>query len=379
MNTPVYLDYNATTPVDKVVLEKMLPFFTETFGNPSSKTHFHGWSASNAVTTARAQVAQLINCEPAEIIFTSGATESINLAIKGVYNMYHKKGNHIVCVKTEHKAVLDCCESIKYHGAEITYLNVDREGLLDLQELRNSISSKTILVCVMLANNETGVIQNVSEIAEIVHAKNSILLSDATQAVGKIRVDVQESGIDLMPLSAHKMYGPKGAGALFVRRKKPRVTLVPLVEGGGQENGLRSGTLNVPGIVGLGEACELAENELWENAILLSRLRTKLEQGLLDQGNIFVNGSQKNRLPNVSNLCFKGLVAANLISRLRSLSLSSGSACSSAIPEPSHVLLAMGLNRFDAFASIRFSLGKYTTEEEIDFTLEKILSIVKAT
>ena len=295
MRTPVYLDYNATTPVDKRVLEKMIPFFSETFGNANSKTHSLGWFAEDAVKTARAQLAQLINSDPSEIVFTSGATESINLAIKGVYKAYHKKGNHIVCVATEHKAVLDCCAALEKQGAEITYLQVDREGMIDLQQLKNAITEKTILVCVMLANNETGVIQNISQIAEIVHSKNSLLLCDATQAIGKIRLDIIEENIDLMPVSAHKFYGPKGIGALYVRRKNPRVTLSSLIDGGGHENGLRSGTLNVPGIVGLGEACELAENEQWEDAIRISRLRTKLEQSFIDLGNVFVNGSQKHR------------------------------------------------------------------------------------
>ena len=372
MKTPVYLDYNATTPVDKRVLEKMLPYFSEFFGNANSKTHSYGWLAEDAVKTARAQLTRLINCDASEIIFTSGATESINLAIKGVYNAYHKKGNHIVAVTTEHKAVLDCCASLQKQGAEITYLSVDREGLIDMQELKNALTDKTILVCIMLANNETGVIQNIAAAAEIIHQKNTLLLCDATQALGKIRVDVMESGIDLMPVSAHKMYGPKGAGALYRRRKNPRVTLTSLIDGGGHENGLRSGTLNVPGIIGLGEACALAENEQWNDAVRISKLRTKLEQNLIDLGNVFVNGSQKNRLPNVSNLCFTNVRAELFITKLPELAFSTGSACSSALPEPSHVLKAMGRADDAAYSSLRFSLGKYTTEEEIDFCIKKI-------
>lgn len=372
MKTPVYLDYNASTPVDKRVLEKMLPFFSEHFGNANSKTHSYGWHAEEAVKIARTQVAQLINAEADELVFTSGATESINLAIKGVYANYHKKGNHIIAVTSEHRAVLDCCESLKKQGAEITYLNVNREGLIDLTELEKSFKETTILVCVMLANNETGAIQNISVVAEKVHQKGALFLCDATQALAKIRVDVQESGIDLMPISAHKIYGPKGAGALYVRRKNPRVSLLPIIDGGGHENGLRSGTLNVPGIVGLGEACEIAETDLWEDSMRMSRLRTKFEQSLLDLGNIFVNGSQKHRLPNVSNLLFKGVKAERLISKLPSLAFSTGSACSAALPEPSHVLIAMGLSNDEAYASARFSFGRFSTEEDVDFAVDKI-------
>lgn len=372
MRTPIYFDYNATSPVDPSVLEKMLPYFTDHFGNASSKLHAYGWKAEEAVKEARSEVAHLINCDPSELIFTSGATESINLALKGVFKAYQKKGNHIILVRSEHKAVLDCCEGLTKQAAELSYLNVDREGRIDMYELKNAFKDNTVLVCVMLANNETGVIQDIAQVAEITHSKNALLLSDATQAIGKIRVDVQELGIDLLPLSAHKFYGPKGVGALYVRRKNPRVALVAQQEGGGHENGLRSGTLNVPGIVGLGAACSLADEEQWEDAIHVSRLRTKLEQSLLELGNVFVNGSQKHRLPNVSNLCFSGIKAAQLISKLPDLAFSTGSACSSALPEPSHVLKAMGLDDAAAYASARFSLGKYTTEEEVDFCISKI-------
>ncbi|MCE9539413.1 MAG: aminotransferase class V-fold PLP-dependent enzyme, partial [Bacteroidetes bacterium] len=263
MKSPIYLDHNATTPVDKRVLEKMLPYFTEKFGNASSRTHAFGWVAEDAVKTAREQVAQLINCLAQEIIFTSGATEAINLAIKGVWENYQTKGNHIITVKTEHKAVLDTCKSLERKGAEVTYLSVDREGLIDLEELKNALRPQTILVAVMYANNETGVIQPIKQIADLIHANNSVFMCDATQAVGKINCDVEDDHIDLMCLSAHKFYGPKGVGALYVRRKNPRVTLYPQIDGGGHERGLRSGTLNVTGIVGLGKACEIAQLEMW--------------------------------------------------------------------------------------------------------------------
>jgi cysteine desulfurase len=336
------------------------------------------------VEQARERVAKFINATPHEIIFTSGATEAINLAIKGVYKNYQSKGNHIVTVATEHKAVLDTCKYLEEKGAQVTYLPVNREGLINLDQLRDSINEKTILVAVMYANNETGVIQPISDIAKIVHDKGSILMSDATQAVGKIRVDVQGDGIDLLCLSAHKIYGPKGAGALFVRRKDPRVVLSPLIHGGGHERGLRSGTLNVPGIVGLGKACEIAEKEMWDDAQRISQLRTWLEQNLLDIKNIFVNGSMKHRLPNTTNLSFfvknnSGVFfkADSLITQLPDIAIATGSACTSAIPEPSHVLKAMGVSDEMAYASIRFSLGKFTTKEEIEIVSQKMKEKVK--
>lgn len=377
MNAPIYLDFNATTPVDKRVLEVMLPYFTEKFGNASSRTHQFGWVAEDAVKIARQQVAQLIHCIDQEIIFTSGATESINLAIKGVWENYQTKGKHIITVKTEHKAVLDTCISLERKGAEITYLSVDRDGLIDLGELRKALTPKTILVAVMLANNETGVIQHIKQIADLVHANNSIFMCDATQAVGKININVEEEHIDLMCLSAHKMYGPKGIGALYVRRKNPRVTLFPLIDGGGHERGLRSGTLNVPGIVGLGKACEIAEQEMWEDASRISRLRTKLEQQLCDLGNVFINGSTKHRLFNVTNITFQGIRSETLIKRIPTIAIAMGSACTSAVAEPSHVLKAMGLSDEDSYCSVRFSLGKYTTEAEIDETIKIVSKAVK--
>ncbi|HET6244431.1 MAG: IscS subfamily cysteine desulfurase [Bacteroidetes bacterium] len=373
--TPVYLDYNSTTPVDERVLELMLPYFTKKFGNASSRTHAFGWEADEAVNIARNQVAELIGCIGQEIVFTSGATESINLAIKGVFEAYKSKGNHIVTVKTEHNSVLDVCSTLEKRGAKITYLDVDSEGLINLTELENSISPQTILVCVMYANNETGVIQPIKNIAEIVHKKGSVFLSDATQALGKLPVNVDEYGIDLMPLSSHKMYGPKGAGALFIRRKNPRVTLVPLIEGGGHERGLRSGTLNVPGILGLGKACELAKNEMDVN-LSISQLRDKLQEKLLNLKGVSFNGSIKYRLPNTLNVSFDGLKAENLILKIKDFAVSTGSACTSALIEPSHVLKAMGLSNEKAYSSIRFSLGKYTTEQEINKLIEKMSAVI---
>lgn len=373
---PVYLDYNATTPVDKRVLEAMLPYFTEKYGNAASRTHAFGWIAEDAVTTARRQVADLINCLEQEVVFTSGATEAINLAIKGVWENYQVKGNHIITASTEHKAVLDTCKSLERKGARITCLPVDREGLIDPDDLRKALTPQTILVSIMYANNETGVIQPVSRIAEMVHANNSIFMCDATQVVGKININVMEEHIDLMCLSAHKFYGPKGTGALYVRRKDPRVTLFPLIDGGGHERGLRSGTLNVPGIVGLGKACEIAKQEMWEDAARISKLRTRLEQQLCDLEDVYINGSTKHRLFNTSNIAFLKIRSEKLINRIPNIAVAMGSACTSAIPQPSHVLKAMGLSDAASYSSIRFSLGKYTSKEEVDETIETITTAV---
>jgi cysteine desulfurase len=378
VKTPIYLDYNATTPVDKRVLEAMLPYFTEKFGNSASRTHAFGWIAEDAITTARQQVADLIHCIEQEVIFTSGATEAINLAIKGVWENYRVKGNHIITVATEHKAVLDTCKTLEKKGAKITYLPVDREGLLDLDILRKALTPQTILVSVMYVNNETGVIQPISKIAEIVHTNNSIFMCDATQAVGKININVMEDHIDLMCLSAHKFYGPKGVGALYVRRKDPRVSLVPLFDGGGHERGVRSGTLNVTGIVGLGKACEIAAQEMWDDAARISRLRTRLEQQLCDNmEDVYINGSTKNRLFNTTNIAFLKIRSESLINRIPGIAVAMGSACTSAIAEPSHVLKAMGLSDSASYSSIRFSLGKYTTAEEIDQVIETITEVIQ--
>ncbi len=373
MKKPIYLDYNATTPVDKRVLETMLPYFTENFGNASSRTHAFGWIADDAIKTSRKQVADLINCVEQEIIFTSGATESINLAIKGVWDNYKTKGKHIITLKTEHKAVLDTCKALEKKGAEITYLSVGRDGLIDLQEFKNALTPQTILVAVMYANNETGVIQPIQEIAKLTHTNNSILFCDATQVIGKININVEEEHIDLMCLSGHKFYGPKGVGALYVRRKNPRVTLFPQMDGGGHERGLRSGTLNVTGIVGLGKACEIAKEEMWDDAGRISKLRTRLEQVLGELPNVFINGSVKNRLFNTTNICFSGMRSEKLIHKIPTVAVAMGSACAAAIAEPSHVLKAMGLSDDDSFSSIRFSLGKYTTIEEINEVIENMI------
>jgi cysteine desulfurase len=376
VKTPIYLDHNATTPVDKRVLDVMLPYFSEKFGNASSRTHSFGWIAADAVKTARQHVADLINCLDQEIIFTSGATEAINLALKGVWDNYQIKGKHIITSKTEHKAVLDTCNALEKRGAEITYLDVDREGIIDLDGLKKALNAQTILVAIMYANNETGVLQPISEIAALVHANSSIFFCDATQAIGKINIDVQQEHIDIMCLSAHKFYGPKGVGALFVRRKDPRVSLYAQIDGGGHERGLRSGTLNVTGIVGLGKSCEIAKQEMWDNAVKISRLRTLLEQHLCELPDVFINGSTKNRLFTTANICFQGIRSETLISTIPNIAVALGSACTSAIAMPSHVLKAMGLSDDDAYSSIRFSLGKNTTETEIKETIEQFTEIV---
>ena len=375
MHLPIYLDYNATTPVDKRVLETMLPYFSEKFGNAASSTHHFGWVAESAVKQARQKVATLLNCEEQEIIFTSGSTEAINLAIKGVYENYSAKGNHIITLATEHKAVIDTCNALEKKGASITFLPVKSDGLIDLQLLKESITKKTILVSVMYANNETGVVQPIQEIAEIVHQKNCIFMSDATQAIGKLPVDVQQDGIDLLCLSAHKIYGPKGVGVLFVRRKNPRVSIAAQIDGGGHERGLRSGTLNITGIVGLGKAIQLAQQEMEADAKRMRILRDKLENALLFLNNIFINGNKQSRLPNVSNISFPDVNTDILISKLKDLAVSTGSACNSILMEPSHVLKAMGIEDRAAKRSIRFSLGKYTTEEEIDYAVKKIKAV----
>ena len=359
----IYLDYNSTTPVDKRVLECMLPFFTDKFGNAASKTHSYGWLAEEAVKNARRQVSDFLNCNESEIVFTSGATEAINLGIKGVAEAYSSKGKHIVTVLSEHKAVLDTCKHLEKQGYEITLLPVFKDGTIDLFTLGSSIRPDTILVCVMLANNETGVIQPINEIAEIAHKKGTLLFTDATQACGKIRTDVNELNADLLCLSAHKIYGPKGVGALYVRRKDPRVSLEPLIHGGGHERGFRSGTLNVPGIVGLGKACEIIS---LDNRI--EELRNHLEQSVSQQfnQNIIINGKNTSRIGNTSNITFP-FKAEKLIHHLKNkIAVATGSACTSAENTPSHVLMAMGLSKEKAESSIRFSLGKYTTQEEIE-------------
>lgn len=374
----IYLDYNSTTPVDPKVLEVMLPYFTEHFGNAASSTHAWGWSASAVVERAREQVAQLIGAEPNEIIFTSGATEGINLAIRGVAQAYASVGKHIIVASTEHKAVLDTAKDLANIGIECSELGVDREGKIDLLELQNSIRPDTILVAVMMSNNETGVLQDCAEIGRICREKKVLFLSDTTQSIGKMRVNVDEHNLDLCTISAHKIYGPKGIGALYVRRKNPRVSLHTQITGGGHERGLRSGTLNVPAIVGFGKACELAGDGLWDYGIHTSRWRTFLEQQLtIEFGHGFINGSTRTRLPNTSNICFPKIKSESFIKALPNLGMSMGSACTSAVPQPSHVLKAMGLKESEIYSSVRISLGKSTTEEEIKEALvrmEEVLS-----
>ncbi|MFN0203004.1 MAG: cysteine desulfurase family protein [Bacteroidia bacterium] len=372
----IYLDYNATTPTDARVLEAMLPYFTQKFGNAASSSHAWGWTAAEAVAKAREQLAYLIGASEQELVFTSGATEAINLAIKGVAEVYAEKGKHIVTVQTEHKAVLDVCQRLEKQGYNLTYLPVNEGGLIDLEELEKAITPQTILVSVMYANNETGVLQPISEIAQLVHQKGSLFMSDGVQAVGKIPVKVEELGIDLLPMSGHKFYAPKGVGALYVRRRNPRVRLTALIDGGGHERGLRSGTLNVPAIVGMGAAAEIAQTEMYAEVKRLQMLRDKLENALLATGKIWLNGDKEKRLAHVANLQFSSLSSEMFLKKCRNLAVSTGSACTSALMQPSHVLRAMGLSEKAAYNSIRMSLGRFTTEAEIEKTIENILQVL---
>jgi len=369
----IYLDYNATTSIDPRVLSTMLPFLKENFANPSS-THYFGTTVHEAIISARTQVADLIGADNKEIIFTSSSTEAINIALKGVVENYSEKGKHIITVSTEHKAVLDTCKHLETKGYEITYLPVQKSGLIDLNELKKSLRSDTILVAVMYVNNETGVIQPIKEIASLAHEVGALFMTDATQATGKIPINVDDISIDLLSLSGHKMYASKGIGALYIRKG---INLSAYTHGGGHENGLRSGTLNVPGIVALGKACEVAEQEMKQDAERIVSLRNKLECELLKIPDTFVNGSTENRIYNVSNICFKRCDASVMIGRMRNIAISNGSACTSAVIEPSHVLTAMGLSNDDAFASLRFSLGKFNTEEEIKTAIKTISELTK--
>jgi len=374
---PIYLDNNATTPCDPRVVEAMLPYFTDQFGNAASRNHSFGWQAEEAVDYAREQVAKLIGADAKEIIFTSGATEADNLAIKGVFEMYASKGNHIITIVTEHKAVLDTCKHIEKLGGEVTYLTVNNEGLVDLKELESAIKPNTILISVMYANNEVGVIQPIKEISTIAKKHGVLLMTDGTQAVGKIPVDVNKDGIDLMAFTAHKMYGPKGVGALYVRRKNPRVKVTAQIDGGGHERSMRSGTLNVPGIVGFGKACELCMQEMETEAKRLSILRDKLETALLKLEEAYVNGNRQHRLPHISNISFKYVEGEGLMMGFnKNIALSSGSACTSASLEPSYVLKALGLGDDLAHSSLRFGLGRFTTEEQIDYTIQQVSDAV---
>jgi cysteine desulfurase len=366
LKLPIYLDNNATTPCDPRVVEAMLPYFTEKFGNAASRNHSFGWTAEEAVDYAREQVAKLIGADPKEIIFTSGATEADNLAIKGVFEMYASRGNHIITCTTEHKAVLDTCKHIEKLGGQVTYLPVAADGLIDLNELEKAITDKTILIAIMYGNNEIGVIQPIREISKIARKHGVLFFTDGTQAVGKVPVDVNADGIDLMAFSAHKMYGPKGVGALYVRRKSPRVKVTAQMDGGGHERGMRSGTMNVPGIVGFGKACEICMNEMEAEGQRLSKMRDRLEAGLMQLEEAYVNGNREHRLPHVANISFKYVEGEGLMMGFnKNIALSSGSACTSASLEPSYVLKALGLGDDLAHSSLRFGLGRFTTDEQI--------------
>ncbi len=374
---PIYLDHNATTPCDPRVVEAMIPYFTNNFGNAASRNHPFGWQAEGAVDDAREQVAKLIGADPKEIIFTSGATEADNLAIKGVFEMYASKGNHIITCNIEHKAVLDTCKHIEKEGGEVTYLKVKDNGLIDLAELEAAIKPTTILIAIMYANNEVGTVMPMKEISAIAKKKGILVFSDAVQAVGKIPVDVNKDGIDLMAFTAHKMYGPKGVGALYVRRKNPRVKVTAQIDGGGHERGMRSGTLNVPGIVGFGKACELCRTEMEDDSKRLRKMRDKLENELLKIEEAYLNGDKEHRLPHVSNVSFKYVEGEGLMMGFnKNIAVSSGSACTSASLEPSYVLKALGLGDDLAHSSLRFGLGRFTTEDQIDYTIEQVTKTV---
>jgi cysteine desulfurase len=376
LKLPIYLDNNATTPLDPRVLEAMMPYLTEVFGNAASRNHPFGWAAEEGVDYAREQISKLINCDPKEIIFTSGATEGDNLGIKGIFEMYSQRGNHIITATTEHKAVLDTCKHIEKLGGKVTYLPVNEQGLISLAELEAAMTPQTILVTIMYGNNETGTIQPIQEIAKIAHKHGALFMTDGTQAVGKIPVDVLADGIDLMAFTAHKMYGPKGVGALYVRRKNPRVKVTAQMDGGGHERGMRSGTLNVPGIVGFGKACELARLEMVADTERLSKLRDQLEAELLTLEESYVNGSREHRLPHVTNISFKYVEGEGLMMGVKDLAVSSGSACTSASLEPSYVLKALGLSDDLAHSSLRFGLSRFTTDEQIAYAINHVKEAV---
>jgi cysteine desulfurase len=379
MQTPIYLDNHATTPVDGRVLDAMLPYFKDKFGNCASKSHAFGWEAEAAVDAAREQIANLIGAaSPREIVFTSGATESDNLAIKGVASAYRDKGNHIVTCATEHKAVLDSCKSLEKQGFRVTYLPVHGDGVVDVEKLAESVSDKTILISIMAANNEIGSFQPVKEIGRLAREKNILFHTDATQAVGKVPLNVNELGIDLLSLTAHKMYGPKGVGALYVRSAKPPVKLAALIDGGGHERAMRSGTLNVPGIVGLGEACEIARKEMSAEGEKIVAMRERLKNGILSRlEEVFVNGHPTLRLPGNLNMSFAYIDGESLMMGLKEIAVSTGSACTSASLEPSHVLKAIGVNDALAHASLRFGIGRFNSVEEIDYTIERVAEEVR--
>ena len=378
MKLPIYMDYHATTPVDPRVVDAMLPYFTGHFGNAASRNHAFGWEAEEAVETARRQVADLVGANTKEIIFTSGATESNNLAIKGVAEMYREKGNHIITCVTEHKAVIDTCKKLEKQGGRVTYLPVQKNGRIDLDDLRAAITDKTILITIMTANNEIGVLQPIAEIGAIAKEKGILFHTDAVQAVGKVPFNVNEAKVDLVSMSAHKVYGPKGVGALYVRRRNPRVLLAEQINGGGHERGMRSGTLNVPGIVGLGQAAAIAQAEMATEGERLRTLRDRLNKKLhanLDE--LYINGSMEHRLPHNLNVSFAYVEGESLLMGINDVAVSSGSACTSASLEPSYVLKALGAGDDLAHSSIRFGLGRWTTEEEVDYVVDKLTNVVR--
>jgi cysteine desulfurase len=378
MSTPIYLDNHATTPIDPRVLDAMMPYLTNRFGNAASRNHSFGWEAEKAVEDARRKIGDLIGATGKEIVFTSGATESDNLALKGVAEMYAERGNHLITATTEHKAILDTCKRLEKRGCRVTYLPVGKDGLVDLDQLRDALTDQTILVSIMYANNEIGVVQPVAEIGRICRERGVLFHSDAVQAVGKIPVDVGADSIDLLSISAHKIYGPKGVGALYVRRRNPRVQLTAQMDGGGHERGMRSGTLNVPGIVGLGEACAICKHEMAEEASRLAalrdRLRAKLEAGLDE---VYVNGSWEHRLPHNLNMSFAYVEGESLLMGMNDVAVSSGSACTSATLEPSYVLKALGVGDDLAHTSIRFGLGRFNTEAEVDYVANRVIEVVR--
>ncbi len=374
---PIYMDNHATTPMDPRVLEEMLPFFMERFGNAASRNHSFGWAAEEGVETARERIAKLVGATTKEIIFTSGATESDNLAIKGVAEMYKEKGNHIITAVTEHKAVLDTCKRLEKYGYRVTYLPVQKDGLVDLDDLKRAMDDKTILVTIMAANNEIGVLQPWTEIGKLCRERGVIFHTDATQAVGKVPVDVNKQNIDVMSISAHKMYGPKGVGALYVRRKNPRVQISAIIDGGGHERGMRSGTLNVPGIVGLGKACAIASEDMPQESCKLAGLRNRLKDSIMSRlDEVYVNGTMEHRLPGNLNISFAYVEGESLLMGINDIAVSSGSACTSATLEPSYVLKALGTGDDLAHSSIRFGIGRFNTQAEVDYVADRVVDTV---
>lgn len=378
MKFPIYLDNHSTTPMDPRALETMLPYFVEKFGNSASRNHAFGWEAEEAVENARKQIARLIHADPKELVFTSGATESDNLALKGVVEMYREKGDHVITGMTEHRAVLDTAKALETkRGIKVTYLPVDKSGMVSPDDVRNAITDKTVLISIMLANNEIGTINPVKEIGRIAKEKGILFHCDATQGVGKIPVDVQEMGIDLMSFTAHKIYGPKGIGALYVRKKGPRVRIAPIIDGGGHERGMRSGTLPVPLIVGFGKACELCEQEMAAESVRLATMRDRLQAGIMNTlDEVYLNGHPTLRLPHNLNISFAYVEGESLLMGVKEIALSSGSACTSATLEPSYVLRALGVGSDLAHSSIRFGLGRFNTDEEVEYTIKRIIETV---